>query len=49
MEYRKTAEPRKRCVKGVSIMIRVLMMLAMAVAAYLVATMDQGVKIELDD
>ena len=30
-------------------MVRVLMMLAMAVAAYLVATMDQGITIELDD
>ena len=29
-------------------MIRVLMMLAMAMAAYLVATMDKGVLIEID-
>jgi hypothetical protein len=29
-------------------MIRVLMMLAMAMAAYLVATMDQGALIEVD-
>ncbi len=30
-------------------MIRVCMMLAMVVAAYLVATMDQGITIEIDD
>ena len=30
-------------------MVRVLMMLAMAVAAYLVATMDQGILYEIDD
>ncbi len=29
-------------------MIRILMMLAMAMAAYLVATMDTGVLIEID-
>ena len=29
-------------------MIRVLMMLAMAMAAYLVATMDTGILVEMD-
>ena len=30
-------------------MVRVLMMLAMAAAAYLVATMDQGILYEIED
>ena len=34
--------------KGMTSMIRVLMMLAMAMAAYLVAIMDQGALIEVD-
>ena len=36
------------CVRGVRSVIRMLMMLAMAMTAYLVATMDQGALIEVD-
>ena len=39
---------KKVCERGVRPMIRVLMMLVMAMTAYLVATMDEGVQIEID-
>ena len=46
--HEKQPQNKKVCERGVRPMIRVLMMLAMAMAAYLVATMDTGIIIEID-
>ena len=46
--HEKQPQNKKVCERGVRSMIRVLMMLAMAMTAYLAATMDKGVLIEID-